>query len=117
MEDIESIATKFAEVLIEVITGPARSSLARQLMVTNDLDFPDKIDEYSFSGGVAELMYGRNGNYDDIGQTLANKINSLICKLASPVIEPVNKIRATVIGAGAYSLSISGSSGFMDNKL
>jgi ethanolamine utilization protein EutA len=46
---------------------PASSSLARQLMVTNDLDFPDKIDEYSFSGGVAELMYGRNGNYDDIG--------------------------------------------------
>jgi ethanolamine utilization protein EutA len=117
MEDIESIATKFAEVLIEVITGPASSSLARQLMVTNDLDFPEKIDEYSFSGGVAELMYGRNGNYDDIGQILADKINSMIFKLASPVIEPVNKIRATVIGAGAYSLSISGSSGFMDNKL
>ena len=116
-EDIEKIATKFAEVLIEVITGPASSSLAKQLMVTNELDFPDKIDEYLFSGGVAELMYGRNGNYDDIGQILANKINSLTFKLASPVIEPVNKIRATVIGAGAYSLSISGSSGFMDDKL
>jgi len=116
-EDIERIAEKFAEVLIEVITGPASSSLARQLMVTDDLDFSDKIDEYSFSGGVAELMYGRNGDYEDIGQILANKINSLIFKLASPVIEPVNKIRATVIGAGAYSLSISGSSGFMDNKL
>jgi len=116
-EDIERIATKFAEVLIEVITGPASSSLARQLMVTKDLDFPEKIDEYSFSGGVAELIYGRNGNYDDIGQILANKINSLRFKLASPVIEPTNKIRATVIGAGAYSLSISGSSGFMDNKL
>jgi len=116
-EDIERIATKFAEALIEVITGPASSSLAKQLMVTNDLDFPDRIDEYSFSGGVAELMYGRNGDYDDIGQILADKINSLICKLAPPVIEPVNKIRATVIGAGAYSLSISGSSGFMDDKL
>ena len=116
-ENIERIAAKFAEVLIEVITGPARSSLARQLMVTDDLDFPDKIDEYSFSGGVAELMYGRNGDYSDIGQILANKINSLTGKLAYPIIEPINKIRATVIGAGAYSLSISGSSGFMDNKL
>jgi len=38
-------------------------------------------------------------------------------KLPSPVIEPLNKIRATVIGAGAHSLSISGSSGFMDDKL
>jgi len=116
-EDIERIAAKFAEVLFEVITGPASSPLARQLMVTHDLDFPDKIDEYAFSGGVAELIYGRNGSYDDIGPILANKINSLSSKLASPVIEPVNKIRATVIGAGAYSLSISGSSGFMDNKL
>ncbi len=116
-EDIERIATKFAEALIEVITGPASSSLAKQLMVTNDLDFPDRIDEYSFSGGVAELIYGRNGNYNDIGQILADKIKSLTFKLASPVIEPVNKIRATVIGAGAYSLSISGSSGFMDDKL
>jgi ethanolamine utilization protein EutA len=116
-EDIERIATKFAEVLIEVITGSASSFLAKQLMLTDDLDFPESIDEYSFSGGVAELIYGRNGNYHDIGQILADKINSLTFKLASPIIEPENKIRATVIGAGAYSLSISGSSGFMDDKL
>jgi ethanolamine utilization protein EutA len=86
-------------------------------MMTEDLDFPEKIDEYLFSGGVAELIYGRNGNYDDIGQALANEINSLKFRLPSPVIEPANKIRATVIGAGAYSLSISGSSGFMDERL
>ena len=116
-EDIEKIATKFAEVLIEVITGPSSSFLAKQLMLTDDLDFPESIDEYLFSGGVAELIYGCNGNYPDIGQTLADKINSLTFRLVSPVIEPVNKIRATVIGAGAYSLSISGSSGFMDDKL
>jgi ethanolamine utilization protein EutA len=116
-EDIERIAAKFAEVLIEVITGPATSSLAKQLMLTDDLNFPGKIDEYSFSGGVAELIYGGNGNYNDLGQMLADKINSLTPKLTSPVIEPENKIRATVIGAGAYSLSISGSSGFMDNQI
>ena len=116
-EDVERIATKFAEVLFEVITGPANSLLAKQLMLTDDLDFPDRIDEYSFSGGVAELMYGGNGNYDDMGPVLANKINSLTPELTSPVIEPKNKIRATVIGAGAYSLSISGSSGFMDDKI
>ncbi|MBW1703958.1 MAG: ethanolamine ammonia-lyase reactivating factor EutA [Deltaproteobacteria bacterium] len=116
-QDIEKIATRFAEVLIEVITGPATSFLAKQLMMTDDLNFPDTIDEYSFSGGVAELMYGDNGNYDDMGRVLADKINSLTPKLISPVIEPKNKIRATVIGAGAYSLSISGSSGFMDDRI
>ncbi|MBL7102110.1 MAG: ethanolamine ammonia-lyase reactivating factor EutA [Proteobacteria bacterium] len=115
--DIERIATRFAEVLIEVITGPATSLLARQLMLTDDIHFPGKIDEYSFSGGIAELIYGGNGNYDDMGNILADKINSLIPTLTAPVVEPKHKIRATVIGAGAYSLSISGSSGFMDDKI
>ena len=115
--DLEKIAGAFAEILFEVITGPAKSSLARQLMLTDDLNFPPQIDEYSFSGGVAELMYGQTGNFNDIGQILAAKINALIPALTSPVIEPKNKIRATVIGAGAYSLSISGSSGFMDQKV
>jgi ethanolamine utilization protein EutA len=115
--DLEKIAHTFAEVLFEVITGPAKSFLARGLMLTDDLNFPDRIDEYSFSGGVAELMYGQVGNFNDIGPILAAKINSLLPALTSPVIEPQSKIRATVIGAGAYSLSISGSSGFMDHKI
>jgi ethanolamine utilization protein EutA len=115
--DIERIAQIFAEVLFEVMTGPARSALARQLMQTADLNFPSRIDEYTFSGGVAELMYGGLDNYDDIGQILADKVNSLISKLTAPVVELPNKIRATVIGAGAYSLSISGCSGFMDDQI
>jgi len=116
-KDIARIATRFAEILIEVMSGPATSSLAKRLMLTDDPDFPGRIDEYMFSGGVAELIYGGNGSYKDMGQILANKINGLKSKLTAPVIEPENKIRATVIGAGAYSLSISGSSGFMDNKI
>jgi len=115
--DIESIACTLAETLFEVIRGPAKSTLARQLMLTDNLTFPSRIDEYSFSGGIAELMYGGVDNYDDIGQILADQINLLAPKLSAAVIEPANKIRATVIGAGAYSLSISGSSGFMDDKI
>jgi ethanolamine utilization protein EutA len=120
-EDLEKIASTFAEVLIEVMTGPARSPLARQLMVTGDLDFSSTIgpiDEYMFSGGVAEFMYGSCSNgFNDIGALLSDKILSLSHRLNGPIIEPLHKIRATVIGAGAYSLSISGSSGFMDANI
>jgi ethanolamine utilization protein EutA len=70
-----------------------------------------------FSGGVAEFIYGKKGRYNDIGNILAKTLRSLFPQLKSPVVEPLNKIRATVIGAGAYSLSVSGSSGFMDEKL
>jgi ethanolamine utilization protein EutA len=115
--DIERIAEKLAEVLIEVMIGPAHSSLAKQLMVTDNLNYQGPIDEYMFSGGVAEFIYGGSGNFNDIGEILAAKIVSLTPMLKSPVVEPINKIRATVIGAGAYSLSISGSSGFMDDGI
>lgn len=116
-EAVDRIAALMAEVLFEVITGPAHSSLARELMVTADLDFPGTVEEYIFSGGVAELIYG-NAKYDgDIGQDLADRIKGLMPRLNAPVVEPVNKIRATVIGAGAYSLSISGSSGYMDDSI
>jgi ethanolamine utilization protein EutA len=114
---IDDIATRLAEVLVEVITGPAASDLARMLMVTGDLDFSRPIDAYSFSGGVAELIYGGNGRHNDIGHLLARRIKTLASSLALPVLEPENKIRATVIGAGAHTLSISGSSGFMDDNL
>ena len=114
---IEKIASELAGALIEVMTGPANSFLARELMVTESLNFPGTIDEYSFSGGVAEFIYGANGNYGDMGKILSDNIIALLPQLKAPVVEPVNKIRATVIGAGAYSLSISGSSGFMDDKI
>ena len=94
--DIRRIAAAFGKVLFEVITGPAKSRLARQLMLTDDLVFPDRIDEYSFSGGVAELMYGGLNHYDDIGQILADQINTLATRLKAAVIEPANKISSAV---------------------
>jgi ethanolamine utilization protein EutA len=115
--DVKKIAAKFAEILFEAIKGTPESSLARDLMQTADLNFSGRIDEYSFSGGVAELIYGGLNNFDDIGHILADKIKSLSQKLKAPVVELPNKIRATVIGAGAYSLSISGCSGFRDNEV
>ncbi|MHA2248916.1 MAG: ethanolamine ammonia-lyase reactivating factor EutA [Candidatus Kariarchaeaceae archaeon] len=116
-EDIKKIANKFAEVLIEVITGPTKTSLAKLLMMTEDLDFSQEVDEITFSGGVSEFIFGDEKKYNDMGHILAEEINSFIPKLSSPIIEPANKIRATVIGAGAYSLSISGSTCFLDESL
>ncbi len=116
-EDKERLAGRLAEVLIEAMTGPAVSALAKSLMVTGDLNFPERIDEYMFSGGVAEFIYGGSGDFNDIGKLLSDRTLALASQLKAPIVEPTSKIRATVIGAGAYSLSISGSSGFMDEQL
>ncbi|MDD1779056.1 MAG: ethanolamine ammonia-lyase reactivating factor EutA [Candidatus Helarchaeota archaeon] len=130
--DVIAIAHKFATALVEVMQRPAASILAKKLMMTDDLDFSIPINAISFSGGVAELMYQRKKAleqgletekidskipFDDIGWYLADEILQLICDVKIPIIEPANKIRATVIGAGAFSLSISGSTCYYDRSI
>ena len=116
-EDVKQVAREYAKSLIEVMVGPAKSKIAKYLMMTEDLDFSMPIDGYSFSGGIAEFIYGTNGFYDDIGVYLAEEIKFLIQKHSLPIVEPENKIRATVIGAGSFSLSVSGSTCYFDKSI
>ncbi|MFX0014877.1 MAG: ethanolamine ammonia-lyase reactivating factor EutA [Candidatus Hermodarchaeota archaeon] len=115
--EVKIIAKRFAEILIEVMRGSAKSDLSKRLMITEDLEFFTSIAEYSFSGGVSELIYGSKSEFDDIGKYLAEAITTQMKELNMKIIESMNKIRATVIGAGAYSLSISGSTCFVSNNI
>jgi len=119
-KDVKTISREYAKALLEVMRGPATSKITKELMMTDDLDFSIPIDEFSFSGGVAEMIYGRDishEEYNDIGKYLAEEINLLVVELGLSITEPENKIRATVIGAGAFSLSISGSTCYVDEDV
>ncbi len=116
-DDARIIAREYAKALVEVMQEPAKSSVAIELMMTDDLDFTIQVDAYSFSGGVAELFYGSDEVFDDIGMLLAEEIKKLVEEQNLPFEEPENKIRATVIGAGAFSLSVSGSTTFFDDNV
>ena len=116
-DDVRVIACEYAKALVEVMRGPAKSRIAKELMMTQDIDLPQKIDEYSFSGGVAEIYYGSEETYDDIGMFLAEEIRTLVDELGLSIIEPEYLIRATVIGAGAFTLSVSGSTCYFDKSI
>ncbi|MHA3963895.1 MAG: ethanolamine ammonia-lyase reactivating factor EutA, partial [Candidatus Thorarchaeota archaeon SMTZ1-45] len=116
-KDARTIAKGYAKALVEVIQGPARSAIAKELMMTDSLDYSIPIDAYSFSGGIAELYYGSNESFDDIGVMLAQELKTLVESNGLHVVEPENKIHATVIGAGAFSLSVSGSTTFFDEDI
>ncbi|MGY5878733.1 MAG: ethanolamine ammonia-lyase reactivating factor EutA [Candidatus Thorarchaeota archaeon] len=117
-ENARTIAREYAKALVEVMRGPATSTIAKELMMAEDLDFSIPVDEVSFSGGVAEMLYGDDeGNYDDIGKYLAEELRKQIEELGLTIVEPASKIRATVIGAGAFSFSISGSTTFHYNNI
>ena len=57
-DDVRAIAREYAKALVEVMRGPAKSRIAKELMMTDDIELSKPIDEYSFSGGVAEIYYG-----------------------------------------------------------
>lgn len=115
--NVKSIARAYAEALIEVMRGRAKSPIAKELMMTDDIDLSIKVEQYAFSGGVAELFYGMEESFDDIGGYLANELETLTSHYGMKIIEPKTKIRATVIGAGAFTLSVSGSTCYVDDSL
>ena len=116
-DDVRAIAREYAKAFVEVMRGPAKSRIAKELMMTEDIELPKHIDVYSFSGGVAEIYYGSEETYDDIGRYLAEEIRILADELGLSIIEPENLIRATVIGAGAFTLSVSGSTCYFDKSI
>jgi len=114
--DVERIAQLFAKSLFEVMEGNAESEVTQALMMTDDMDFEIyPIDEIVFSGGVSEMIFGEVIDHRDIGGFLADEIKNH--EFEPKIIEPPNKIRATVIGAGSYSLAISGSTISYDESI
>ncbi|RMG42299.1 MAG: hypothetical protein D6732_01265 [Methanobacteriota archaeon] len=116
-KDVLTISDTLADALIEVMRQPPRSPIAKRLMMTEPLALDLPIHEVSFSGGVGKLIYSTGGFYEDIGRYLAEAIKKRVKKLRGELVEPPNTIRATVIGAGAFSLSVSGSTTYFDNSL
>jgi len=109
-EDKTLISKRLVQALIEVITKQENiSKVAMKLMMTPLLTFDGKVDYFTFSGGVAEYIYGKTKEYfDDIGREVAFEIKKQCQKAKLKLLEPPELIRATVIGAGQYSLQVSG---------
>lgn len=86
--------------------------IAKSLRTTPLMPLPEKIDCFSFSGGVADLIYTDSPpppfTYGDIGVLLGQAIRK--SKLFSHrYMVPSQTIRATVVGAGSHSTQLSGS--------
>ncbi len=86
------------------------------IITNHNISKEHNIEYVTFSGGVADLVYEPENEdvfkYGDIGVLLAQGIiKSDILEKFRPV-KPIETIRATVIGAGAHTVNISGSTIF-----
>ncbi len=113
-----NLANILAEALIDTLTGKPNNPVSEMLLMTEPLSEHNHVDVITFSGGVAEFIYGREKqDYRDIGKELADAIVNLMCEKGLQYQEPAQRIRATVIGAGQFSLRVSGSTTFLSSGI
>ncbi len=68
----------------------------------------------SFSGGVAEYIYGREDRqHGDLGRALAQAVLQRLQAWGPQIVVPDQGIRATVVGASQYTVQVSGSTIFV----
>lgn len=105
-----ALAERLAKVVVDQIcTGPA-DGLGHALQLTPPLERSVIPRFITFSGGVAEYMFDPHAaDYGDIARPLAYAIlRQMKARVRVPMIEPHERIRATVIGASQFSVQVSG---------
>lgn len=106
-----AIAGRLADIVADQITGVPAGDLGRALRLTEQLSRSAEPEYVTFSGGVAEYLFGHEAEeHGDIARDLAAALATrLRARLALPLVDPGQRIRATVIGASQFSAQLSGS--------
>ncbi len=109
-EHQKAMADMLADALYNVAERRPLDAIASRLMITGPLTYAGPIDSVSFSGGVSEYVYdNEERNFGDLGILLGKAVSGRVSRLGVPMEEAEQMIRATVIGAGQYTLQVSGS--------
>jgi ethanolamine utilization protein EutA len=112
VQDLQKVAERMAALIIEVMQARP-SKLAQQLLMTETLLEAYRFDAVFVSGGVGECMVRPSTEspyrFGDIGPLLAQALGWQLTEAGFAVREPAQTLRATVIGAGAHTLTLSGS--------
>ena len=105
------IAGRLADIVTDQITGLPADDLGRALQLTEPLSRPAEPEYVTLSGGVAEYLFGHETEgHGDIARDLAAALAArLRHRLALPLVDPGQRIRATVIGASQFTAQLSGS--------
>jgi ethanolamine utilization protein EutA len=104
------IAQRLAVVAADIIGGAPLDPLGQSLLLTEPLPRPVAPTALTFSGGVAEYIFGHeHQEFGDIAKPLAAALASeLSRRIGLPLIDPGQRIRATVIGASQFTVQVSG---------
>jgi ethanolamine utilization protein EutA len=105
-----ALAARMADRLLEAMAGGSPTAAGLGLLRLDPLATRGQIDQVTFSGGVAEYIYGREAAmFGDLGALLAQEIRERLASSGMRLEPSTEGIRATVIGASQYTTQVSGS--------
>ena len=114
VDQMKAMADRMADRLFEVMKLGALSKETAGLLRLEPMAYKGQVQAVSFSGGVSEFVYGyETTSFGDLGPYLAAAIRARVDGWGPTLIEPVEGIRATVIGASQYTIQVSGSTIFV----
>lgn len=110
-EFLDLIGNLLAEAITQAVIARNPPQVSQRLYSTDSLHHNYVIDEYWFSGGVAELMNAMPDDplqFKDLGSYLGKGLLAAFGERNLRYRIPSDSIRATVIGAGMHSMQLSG---------
>ncbi|HZP77759.1 MAG TPA: ethanolamine ammonia-lyase reactivating factor EutA [Pseudolabrys sp.] len=113
---LDAVAESMADALVAAILERPLSHALSHLYLTEPIAELGRIDGVMFSGGVAEFVYQRETkDFGDMGRRLGTTLRRRIDAgaLPWPLLPAGECIRATALGASAYSVQLSGNTSYI----
>ena len=111
---VHRMVEHMADRLFEAISRSALSTSTVALLRLPALSNERMPDAITFSGGVAEYLYGReHASFGDLGPALALALLERVKAWGPRIEQSAEGIRATVVGASQYTIQVSGGTIFV----
>jgi ethanolamine utilization protein EutA len=111
-DDRRRLADALVDILLDYLNGREPSRVGKQFLLTDPLQLDGHVPAgITFSGGVAEYVYGREPTrYGDLGPDVADAIGVALRdgRMPAQAVQLGEGIRATVLGASQFSVQLSG---------
>lgn len=124
LEELRRFTDRMADLTVELIEG-TDSSLAQKIYLTPPVGVSGKGSVLMFSGGIGHYYYkpiqinsvADATIHDDVGPLLAESLRTHSILNSYEIVPPAETLRATVLGAGTQTVTLSGSTIWAERQI
>jgi ethanolamine utilization protein EutA len=112
------VARRLAKIAADYVLDHPRDALGAEFLLTEELARSVEPTLLTFSGGVSEYIFStEDTEFGDIARPLALELTKeLSSRSKLKLVDPGQRIRATVIGASQFTVQVSGKTIFLPDQ-